>query len=332
MPVTLRDIAREVNVSHTTVSLVLNDRAKKTISEATRARVLEAAERLGYRPNHIARALVTGRTHTAAVWTYTPSRPYYASIIRSLQAEGERLGYRMVVSQIPSTLFSDEPVVRDTVDWPVDGIIAMDAIKRIAPYLERSESRNVPIVSIGSYVTTAVDHVAINIAPGIVDAVESLWAAGRKRIAYMTLEAMNETDPRGTGSYASTIARLGGGDERILLPLHGRSAARIAIRDYVAKHGAPGAIIARSDELVIGAFRGLRDIGLRVPEDVALVGCGGIEDILYTDPDLSTIAVPIQQMCQLAWTFLERRLQNPEADIQSEVLPATLVRRGSFPA
>jgi LacI family transcriptional regulator len=181
----------------------------------------------------------------------------------------------------------------------------------------------------GTFVSEVVDHVAIDIGPGIVDAVNHLWAQGRRRIAYLTLAAMSDVDVAGSGSYTNAITALGGADERILLPLHGRSVARTGIVEYFRTNGQPDAIIARSDEYAIGAFRGLRDLGLSVPGDVAIVGCGGIDDVRYLDPELSTVTVPIDEMSKLAWRFLKQRIKHPTSPLQSAKLYATLDVRGS---
>ena len=83
------------------------------------------------------------------------------------------------------------------------------------------------------------------------------------------------------------------------------------------------------DDLAISAFRGLRDLGIRLPDDVALIGCDGIEDTEYHDPAISTVVQPLKEMCSFAWDSLERRLREPGCDLAQKILKPELALRES---
>jgi DNA-binding LacI/PurR family transcriptional regulator len=102
-----------------------------------------------------------------------------------------------------------------------------------------------------------------------------------------------------------------------------------ALKAYIARHGCPDGLFYFNDDVAIGAFRALRDLGLRIPQDVALVGCAGIEDTAYHDPPLSTIAQPIEEMCVTALSFLIGRIKEPSIPVQQIVLQPRLEVRGS---
>ncbi|HEU4752942.1 MAG TPA: substrate-binding domain-containing protein, partial [Armatimonadota bacterium] len=112
-------------------------------------------------------------------------------------------------------------------------------------------------------------------------------------------------------------------------PAYGRAAARDAIKSYLARHSAPEAIFCMNDDMAIGCYRGLCDLGLRVPRDVALVGCDGIEHTEYLETPLTTIVQPLDDMSRAAWQLLERRLGDPGAPPQRVKLSARLAVRES---
>ncbi len=108
-----------------------------------------------------------------------------------------------------------------------------------------------------------------------------------------------------------------------------RALARETVRDYVTKNGYPNAILCFNDERAIAALTALRDLKLRVPQDVLLIGCDGIEDTLYHNPALSTIEYPIEETVRLASVFVAAHLKEPEAPLQSATLTARLLLRES---
>src|SRR5437868_4553948 len=101
------------------------------------------------------------------------------------------------------------------------------------------------------------------------------------------------------------------------------------IQDFVREHGHPEAIFCHSDDVALGIYRGLCDLNLRVPEDVALVGCDGIQDTQYLECPLTTLVQPVAEMCATAWQFLLQRLEKPKLKNQRAVLKPKLAIRES---
>jgi LacI family transcriptional regulator len=97
----------------------------------------------------------------------------------------------------------------------------------------------------------------------------------------------------------------------------------------VQAHGHPDGLFCHCDELAIAAFRALRDLGLHIPTDVALIGCEGNEFMEYFDPPLSTVAMPVTDLCRAAWQLLLRRMEDPDAPAQAVILPYQLQARES---
>jgi LacI family transcriptional regulator len=330
MPTTIRDIARVANVSHTTVSRVLNGQGGSFISEATRQRVLSAVEEMNYRPNRAARALATGRTHTIALWINDLFHPYFAQVMHYAGQQIERQGYDIAIYK---TRGRDANGVnhpeQNPAHWPVDGVLALDDPGKVERFLvESPEARRIPLVSMGVYACRGTDHVAVDLYPAAAEAMQHLAASGRRRIAYLTNSKGNEPGEGRHDAYRD-VMRETGREPEILFAQNDRPTSRQAVKAYVAAHGAPDALFCMCDDMALGAYRGLLDLGLRVPDDVALVGCDGIEDTEYLEVPLSTIDMPLEQMCARAGRFLETRLADPGAPMQSDILKARFVPRES---
>jgi LacI family transcriptional regulator len=108
-----------------------------------------------------------------------------------------------------------------------------------------------------------------------------------------------------------------------------RPVTRQLIHEYCRQHGCPEAIFCHSDDAALGVYRGLCDLKLRVPEDVALAGCDGIQDTEYLECPLTTLVQPVEKMCVTAWEFLLRRLSQPKLKLQRAILKPELAIRES---
>jgi DNA-binding LacI/PurR family transcriptional regulator len=162
-----------------------------------------------------------------------------------------------------------------------------------------------------------------------VQAVEHLIAIGCKRIAYLVNHPANHAFEPRWQAYTDSILRAGRDPEYIDIPAGSRAAAREGVRTYAAATGCPDGILCHNDMMAVGVYRGLCDLGLRIPEDVCLVGCDGIDEIEYLDHPLSTIEQPAEEMVRLACARLRDRIADPTAPIQRTVLGAHLVVRQS---
>jgi DNA-binding LacI/PurR family transcriptional regulator len=330
MRVTLRDVARRLNLSDATVSRVLNGRDDPFISEATRRRVKAVAGEMGYRPNRTARALVTGRTHLISLWMLDLYSPFYAQVVYHVAAQLRPLPYQMLV-----TLTDRDPrspsEMRDLASWEVDGILAHENAPFLNAFREANPSFRPPIVAMGSFSCPPeeIDRVGIDLYSGTVEAVRHLVARGGRRIAYLVNDRSNFPDKHRHAAYHAVLGAAGLPPESIVTSDQSRGGARVTVRDYVRDHGCPDALFCHNDDMAIGAYLGLRDQGIRIPDDVALVGCDGIEDTEWLECPLSTLAQPLEQMCALAGEFLQRRIDDPNAPRQQAMLQPTLVIRES---
>jgi DNA-binding LacI/PurR family transcriptional regulator len=346
MAVTMRQIAERLQVSQATVSRVLSGVKSPFISEATRERVMKAASEMGYKLNPLARSLATGKTQVVSVWVRNPDAPFYARVLREVAGETARRGYELILSGVqpqPRVAESASAVVRDlavnrraTLSWPVDGVICVDMSAAAAQLLEtqaREGGRRAPIVVVGSDPLDECDYVACDHAAGLGEATRRLIAAGRKRIAHVTSRlAVASVARERRLAVESACAGAGLPCEVIEAADESKPGGRAAVAERLArggKGGGPDAIVALNDDLAVGAYRAVRDAGLMVPGDVALVGCDGVEMAEFCDVPISTVVQPLRAMAERAWELLERRIEDAGAEPQRVVLAARYEARGS---
>ena len=321
MPVTIVDIAKKLEISHATVSRVLNGRKKSYISEDTYQRVLDTAREMGYRPNRMARALATGRSHLVAVTLPNLSSPIYSQIMNSLHTHLKRDGFNMIPTSNEDS--------GSLCGWPVDGILAFCGAERIALLPDDDDEMKLPVVRLAWGCEPRGDSVRIDLGQASRHAVEHLLRTGRKRVAFVVCDPHGSWGCSRRDAYVEVMREAGREPEFILLPDLTRSTARRMINEYVSVNGLPDGLFCMNDDFAIGAYRALRDRGLRIPDDVALVGCDGIEDTEYMDPPISTIVQPIEEACDVAWRFLSARMETPTIDRQTAVIQSRLEIRGS---
>lgn len=318
LPVTIQDIAKKLNISTATVSRVLNKKASALVSDATKREVLETAEEMGYHVNRAARALVTGRHNNVALLLPNLWEPCYTSAVRYVEQQIRGSGYGIMIGELG---------VADWRDWPVDVVLGWDIMGGIISLEQLGDMRSTNLVSLGVFYSPDADYVGIDIRPGVREAVQLMVSSGRSRIAYLTTKPMMFEGESRRDEYLGVLAEAGLQPEVIISEWHLRRETRDSIQRYVADHGCPDGILCMNDDMAIGAYRGLRDMGIQAPEEVWLVGCDGIEDAEYLDSPISTIVSPVEETCRLAWEFARNRLDNPELPLQGHILRAPLELR-----
>jgi len=328
--VTLQQVAEQAGVSPSTVSRVLNN-ASMRVGLDTQERIRTIASEMGYRANGAARALATGKTNSIALWADNVLSTYYSQMIYLLRAEAENRGYDLMIGQ--ADVQEDGSLnSAKLMSWPLDGVLTIDLPRAEIPGLKQSLVWGKPLLNIGAYVHGDADFVKVDFVPGVIDAVLQLSSRGCKRIAYLLpdwLDWFEEINDGRFQGYNLGVEQLGMKPEYIFAPNESRLGTLSALEDYVRLNGCPDGIFCFNDDMAIGAHRVIRSLGLRIPEDVALVGCNGIEDTDYLYPPLSTVVQPMEEMSRTAWTFLERRINEPGLPLQQETLQATLMVRGS---
>ncbi len=323
--VTLKHIAENVGVSERLVAYALNGNGR--VGEATRLRIIDEAARLGYRPNRAARALVTGRSNLLALCLPQTATAYGDMITRIMESRARGSEYDLVVTRMGEG--SDASLVPSGLTQ-VDGAFFLEPT-RLPSATERGIVRTSTLIGVfAEPPTDDFDSVRIDLHSAAEQAVAALLARRPKRFAYVTGIPLSGNEARGA-AYLAGVASAG--LTPIAIPLTGKQEliadADLTLRGYIAENECPDAIMCSNDEIAIGVLRALRALGKRIPQDVAVTGCDGIEYTRDVWPPLSTITQPFEEMVDLAWSFAMRRLIDPSCPPQQAVLAARFVARDS---
>jgi len=326
---TRNDVARHASVSGWTVSHVLNGNHSVSISSETRSRVIESARLLGYRPNSNARALATGRSSMVGFWMSFLYSQHRAHVLHCMQNVMKNSDFELIIRDIEDELLRDAEL-SSACKIPVDGIIAFDTPQAGKTFIRTNEA-SIPFVSMGAFWAEDGDYVGTDLYPGSREAVQHLVDTGRKHIIYLMPGSLVDVKLEARGrAYMDVMAEAGLELRAVRLENLAVLTAWKTVHGYVMQHPDVDAIFCHNDEIAFGAHRALSDLGRKIGPEVAIVGCDGVEETDYLSPPISTIVQPIDEMCALAWQFLQNRIVQPSIPLQQRVLkPRFLVRTSS---
>jgi len=292
-----------------TVSNVVNDFAH--VAPATRTRVQQALDELGYRPNLAARQLRTGRTGLVALVVPEIASPYFSELAAYLVDEAEDHGLTLLVDQTRGDPARELRLLSGERAQHVDGVIVspwgVDPTDPVVP-------SRMPVVLLGERAGGgAADHISIDNVAAAADATEHLLGLGRTRVAVIGHQPhlRNGTAAQRLAGYRLARERVGAdvAAERVepVQSLHREDGARAMARLLDAPASAD-AVFCFTDELALGALRTCGDRGVRVPDDIAIVGFDDIEDGRYATPSLSTVSPDKAEIARAAMAALAGRL------------------------
>jgi LacI family transcriptional regulator len=327
--VTISDVARHAQVSKTTVSHVIS--GNRPVSANTRDRVERSIVTLGYRPDGLARSLRTRRTHMVALILPDITNPYYPVLARGLEAGIEPDGYRAFICSSDGHPDRERAYLREVCDRGVDGIV-LDSFHLTVDDLHVATGGRLPLVWIGgtSMEHPGVDSVRSDDDGGAYAATAHLVERGHERVAMVD-------GPHGSGTARREGYRRALGDAG--LPAYPepsprtdwtRDGGRRAVAALLAMRPAPSAIFCSNDLTAIGALDAAREAGVRVPEDVAIVGFDDVEAAALVTPALTTVVNPAFEMGRTAARMLAERMTGMfDGPARSVTLPSPLVVRRS---
>ncbi len=323
--VTAKDIAAFCGVSTATISYVLNDRATARVSEGTRQRVLEAAKVLGYRRNHLAAALRTGRMHTVGIVCPLPADhsdrakyTYLKDLMIALSVASAERG-------LNSVFFVDRPLaslpLEEIADRRVDGAILFGMYEG-DKWVQALYETRLPCVEIGSIYGPF--HVLADNYNGGRQAAEHLLKLGHRRIANWTgMPGVVSAESRGAG-FRDALMEAGVRPEEAPVFDDGE-----VLKGLLRKPDRPTAVFTYNDEHAVLALDTIHAAGLRVPQDISLMGFDNDLRAAVMRPALTTMQNPIAPMAEEAVRLLQGQIDgNATVDLTS-LLPISLVKRDS---
>ena len=298
--VTIKDVAREANVSVATVSRVLN--GSGPVSEETGRLIREVAGRMRYVPHSGARSLITSKTETLGVLLPDLYGEFFSEVIRGMDNTAQRHGFHLLISRSYADKDGIETAMR-AMRGRVDGVVAM------SPDLDAESVLNlpstIPLVLLCSVPRgNAIDSLTIQNSRGAREMVSHLVARGHTRIAIIKGSARNYDAAERLRGYRMAL-RDGGMTPEASLEREGdftEAGGYAATLELLSMQKRPTAIFAANDSMAIGALSALRESGVRVPEEMAVAGFDDIPLARFMDPPLSSVHVPI---CELGSRAVE---------------------------
>ena len=323
---TIDDVARHAGVSKSLVSLVV--RGDRHVSPERRAAALRAVAELGYRPNAMAQGLVQKRTRIVGVLVSDLNNPFFADVIAGIQSRARSLGYRVLMNTGDRIQQHEDEAIETLLQLRVDGLILGSPMMESAQVVRAS--KEVAVVVVGRPARAAsVDSVADDDAAGALAVVRHCVSLGHRRIAHIDGGEGAGAMERRRG-YEEAMRKLKLQREiRVGRGAYTEAGGHQGARELLEKRPRPTAIFAANDLAAIGALNAIEESGLRVPQDISLVGYDNTSLAAMRRMSLTTVHQPRHEIGQMAMDLLIERIRGVRVKPRRVVLSPTLVVRST---
>lgn len=330
MPATLRDVARHAGVSVTTAHRGIN--GKSELGEGTRQRILDAARTLGYVPNQTARSLVSGRSLTIGMIVTDNASPVYAGIVRGVESVVKAAGYGLLLcnsADDPAEALSCLELLRSK---QVDGVLITPVQSNLTE-LDYLRDAQIPyVLLLRTFDATSDDAVVTDNELGGRSATALLIELGHQRIAHIAGPAHVSSARGRRAGYERALRERGITVDPDLI-VHASFTTQggyTAARDLLSRSDRPSAIFASNDMQAVGVLKAARELGLRIPDDLALVGGDDIELAEFLEVPLTTFHQPAYEIGSQGAELLLSRLDGESGEPRQIVMtPQMIVRQSS---
>ncbi len=326
----MRDVAELAGVSVQTVSCVVNETGH--ISLKTRKKVLRAIDELRYRPDRIARIMRTGQTRLIGLLILDITNPVHSLIASAVESAAYARGYKVVLYNVGMSAERERECLEAAAEGLVDGLILVNTVDRDQTFQfvqhERLHAVLIDCLSEAEMPVVSVD----NFRAGYL-AAEHLIALGHRRIAHLAGSDTLWIARQRVDGYLQALADHGLDYQRVMVARTGRwdsEAGYQVMSELLADGERPTAIFAASDLMAIGAYRAIAEAGLRVPDDLSVIGFDDIPPAAYTLPPLTTIRQPFESIALTAVSLLlDLFAGNSPAESQCTLAPELIVRQST---
>jgi DNA-binding LacI/PurR family transcriptional regulator len=310
--VTASDVAKYLGMSQSTVSRVFTPGA--TVSDETRKKVLEAARELGYRPNALARSLITRKSNIIGIVMGDVKNPFYPDVLSKFSAELRKRGYHVLFVNAQSDKIRSEEVYQ-FIEYNVEGVVMTDAFLS-SSVVSHFKDNNIPIVLFNRYHDNSIFHtVSCDNVDGGYHIGRYLVDKGHKRLAFITGSPNTSTSQDREKGFRAALVERGynlitdNGD----YTYEGAYQAALRLLNSV---NPPDAIFCANDIMALGAIDAAKEIGVLIPEDISIVGFDDIDLASWSAYSLTTWKQPVDQMIESTIDLLigniERKENNEE--------------------
>lgn len=325
--VTSRDVAKLAGVSQSAVSRSFSPDAK--VAEKTRKKVMAAARELGYRPNSIARSLITRSSRTIAVVTYSLENPFYAFMLEQASRFFQQQGYHLLLFFAPSD-GGFATVIDDIIRSQVEGVLML-AITLDSTQAEEVADFGIPVVIINRTVNYAgISQVGSDNVGGGYWAGRYLASLGHRRVAYLAGLPDSSTDRQRQAGFLEGLSAEGLACHAVEVGNYRYADACHATRRLFAASSPPDALFCANDLMAIAAMETLRhEFGLAVPDDVSVIGFDDVPMAAWPSHSLTTLKQPVDQMIMKATELLMGQINQTDTTPEHITLPVTPMLRNS---
>ncbi len=327
---TIHDVAKKAGVGSITVSRVIN--RSGYVSKTTREKVEKAIEELGYVPNTVARSLRVKRTNTIALIMTDITNPFFTTLARGVEDTANEAGYTVIFCNTDESQAKEEKYIQILLQKQVDGFLFVPTHNDLK-MVEEIQRFGTPVVVIDRRISGMnVDIVRCDSEEAAFRLTRYLLSLGHRRIAILSgQQGVTTADDRVSGfSRAMNEVTIDSGDALILRGRFTQESGYQMVMQLLDFPNRPTALVAANNFITIGAMKALQEMGINVPEEMAITGFDDLPPALLTFPYFTVISQPANEMGRKATELLLKRLANQtEMAYEEIVLPTELIIRKS---
>ncbi|MEK3888390.1 LacI family DNA-binding transcriptional regulator [Bacillus sp. FSL K6-3431] len=322
--VSIKDVAKHAGVSVATVSRVLND--KGYVSVDTRKKVEESIEELKYKPNEVARSLFKKQSKTIGLIVPDIMNPYFPELARAVEDTAAGLGYNVILCNSDEDEEKEQRYLDVLLQKYVDGIIVSSNTLKAKTIHEL----NIPVVSIDREISKDIPTIVVDNKKGARMATSFLKKIGRQKIAHIRGPNHVVNAAERCEGYKDVVSKEPWFKESYIVNgnYHMETSTEVTLQ-LLQLHPEIDGIFAANDTMAIGTIKAAHQLGLKVPEDISIIGFDGITLSKATTPELTTIAQPMYDLGEKAATMLVRLIEGDQLEKNFYQLDIKLIERHS---
>jgi len=329
MNITIYDVAREANVSMATVSRVVNKNSN--VKPSTRKKVIEVIDRMGYRPNAVARGLASKKTTTVGAIIPDISSIFYSELVRGIEDIATMYDYNIILTNSDQNKDKELQLINTMLEKQVDGILFMG--RNITPeHVEQFSSASVPVVLAATYdETNERPSINIDYEEAAYEATKLLIMKGHEHPAFISGHEHLQSNQFKYDGYLRALTEAGVtlNEEMMIKNGYSYDAGLEGIKKLLSLPVKPTAVFTGSDEMGVGVIHGAQDLGYEVPKDIEVFGFNNTRMSTMVRPTLSTVIQPMYDLGAVAMRLLTKYMNKEEVTEANVILPHRLIERGS---
>lgn len=329
MTVTIYDVAREAGVSMATVSRVVN--GNPNVKPSTRQKVLNTIERLGYRPNAVARGLASKKTTTVGAIIPDISSMFFADLARGIEDIAVMYKYNVILANSDRKRDKELQLIDTMLEKQVDGILFMGGYIS-EEHVKQLNSTNVPVVLASTYDdTNTIPSVNIDNETAAYEATQFLIERGHRHPAFVYGHDDSTISKFKYDGYLKALKdyNIETCEDYIIKVDYSYESGIVAAKKLMALNERPTAVFVASDEMALGVIHGVQDLGFNVPEDIEVFGFNNTSLATMVRPTLSTIVQPMYDIGAVSMRLLTKLMSKEKVDETKVILPHRIIERDS---